>query len=211
MKIVKKLAIGVFILIAISVISLIIIGSMYYGSPYTGNPSDLFNSTIIVRNLSYVEQLQAESNWYQEQGENTYSGYLNVFLGVECFLGALASIFAGASIWGKRTGAKATACFIIAILVAAASAGGLYVKAENERFYEENQHQYTKLSHEINTKIREFYIEFDRRGYDDKTIDERKLEFLDLAEKLFNDIDVIKTEYFDNYGLEINPILENDK
>ena len=180
------------------------------GSTCIGPSSHDFTNPTLQRNLAYVEHLQAESDWFQKQGENSSGEYLSIFLTLEFLLGGLASIFAGASIWGKKTNSKAVACFIISVCIVIASAGAFYIKAENERFYKDNRHQYMALSYKIDVLIKGFYMGFDSKGYDDENIEGQKLEFLEFAAKTFDDIDELKIEYFDKYNLTINPSLQEN-
>ena len=171
---------------------------------YIGPSSQDFTNPTLQRNLTYVEQLQTESDWFQNQGENRFSGYLSIFLTLEVLLGGLVSIFAGASIWGRKTNSKAVVCLILSVFVVIASAGAFYIKTENERFYKENRHQYIGLSHQINGLIKGFYMEFDSRRYNDENIEDQKQEFLELTAETYDEIDRLKMEYFNKYGLEIN-------
>ncbi len=124
-------------------------------------------------------------------------------------MGGLVSIFAGASIWGRKTNSKAVVCLILSVFMVIASAGAFYIKTENERFYRENRHQYIGLSQEMRGLINGFYVEFDSGGYNNENVDDqtRKQEFLKLAAKTYGEIDRLKMDYFDKYGLDINPPL----
>jgi len=178
--------------------------------PYPAGTSYEFNNPILKTNLTYMSNLQDESNWFQKMGENKYGDFLAVFLTIEGFLAATAAIVAGTSIWGKKSNTKAIITFVIAIVIACSSACTFYIREENDRFYREYRHQYIALSHEINAVIKDFYIGFQSGGYNDDNIESRKSEFLKLATDSFSRIDSIKTDYFNKYRLEINPMLNKN-
>ena len=173
--------------------------------PYPDGTSYEFNNPILKTNLTYVKELQEESNRFQKMGENEYGDFLSVFLTLEGFLAAIAAVVAGTSIWGKKSNTKAVITFVIAIIIACSSACTYYIREENDRFYKENRHQYIALSHEINTIIKDFYISFQAGGYNDENIESRKNEFFQLATDTFSRIDGVKTDYFNKYRLQINP------
>ena len=171
----------------------------------------LLTTSIAVPSKAYVEELKQDVSWYQEQGKNPFSNYINIFLVIGVFLGGISTVFAGAAIWGSKKQYKSIASFIIAILIVAVSAASLYIKSENDRFYENNRNQYTKLAQELGSIISNFYLQFARGGYNDSNIEEYRQEFLDITKNVIDESSQIKLKYFEAYGLEINPTFDGER
>ena len=204
-------SIGMFVLLGTVASGLIIITLLASctGEPYTLHPDDTsYSNPTLLNHLNYIQNLVSESEWFQEQGNNTWSGWMNLLLAIETALAAAVTVVMASSIWGNNNNnnrrTKAIISFILAILLIIASAGVFLVKAENERFYEENRNQYIALSQKMNTIITGFSIQFESLGITNENFESHRQEFLKLATDTYNAIDELKMEYFEKYGLEIN-------
>jgi hypothetical protein len=126
--------------------------------------ADQFSDNRLEEVLRNIEQVQRESDWFRDQGQNNSGIYLNLSLALGAALGGTLAAIEGTKLW-KET-AKPRRVLLLALALAATlnAAVGLFFKSESERFYKENRQQYTTLSIELDSVIRDFYFEFHRVG-----------------------------------------------
>jgi hypothetical protein len=178
--------------------------------PYKHDDASVLSNPTFSQNFRYAETLQKESEWFRRHGDNKYASILNIFLAIEFLLGGIASVVAASTIWGAKSNRKAVMALILSLAISVASASAYLSKAENSRFYESNFHQYAKLSLEIDKALRNFYMDFDKAGFNDLNIDQRKKEFLDLAQACFNKIDQTKADFNEKYEINVNPQIKSN-
>lgn len=158
--------------------------------------------------LQNIERAQAESNWFALQGENNYGSYFNLSLALGTLLAGIITAIEGTKLWKRTAKPRLVVVFVLAFIVTANSALGLFLKSESERFLRENRQRYTDLSNGLNSAIREFYFNFRREEFNDQNIALKKAQFLDMASSTFKQIDKLKLDYGQKFGLQTNPHID---
>ncbi|MFC1635285.1 hypothetical protein ACFL5Z_10630, partial [Planctomycetota bacterium] len=137
---------------------------------------------------------------------NPYSGCLNLLLLLSAIMTGSAAVIEGSRLWKGTEKPRLVILFVLSLIAMVASATGIYVKSENERFYEEDRNEYTSLSLKMDAVIRNFYFEFRKSQVSDSTISDPivREKFLELSGRTFTELEKLRTSYAENYNLPTN-------
>jgi hypothetical protein len=205
----KKRSIVVVFLFVVSIgICLLLINSCAAGHQPEKLKSYNVSQNFLQEILKDIESYDYEINYFNKLGTNRISFWVNITIALSTIFAGIVSILSGVQQNEKRKSVKRGKTIIIfSIVVTIISGSNIFLKNENDRFYNENKNQYRALAHKIEIRVERFYTEIYSLSSTSEKIEKNENTISNKYVDFRSDITNIKSAY-NEIGLMVYPKIQ---